>query len=369
MAFLGSIIKPLAYISLPVVLIRSLCTRSPTVRYYTRLGAYLGAMAAVATCSIFIAAGMSILGRKYDANWVVARVFDATAGRLMGIEWEVEGEEHLQTRPAVMMGNHQSMLDILGLGRMFPQRAAMVAKKELRLTPLGPWMTLSGAIWLNRGNSASAVRSLEAAGEEIKREKLSLWIFPEGTRHSSEAPDMLPLKKGGFHLAIQAGVPIIPVVFENYWRLYHRGVFEGGKLKIRILPPIPTTGLTTSDVHGLATRVRDQMLEALREISVKVPAAQAPASMTTKAAGTSVQPRSGGSPQPAVSEKQQSTLGLGDAPDVSVSPSRGSGESLSTDPALDVRSASPTQSRTSEASENGTETEEDEGMVLVGRPA
>ncbi|KAJ8698663.1 1-acylglycerol-3-phosphate O-acyltransferase, variant 2 [Pleurotus ostreatus] len=233
MAFLGSIIKPLAYMSLPVVIIRSLCTRSPAVRYYTRLGVYLGAMAAVATCSIFIAAGMSILGRKYDANWVVARVFDATAGRLMGIEWEVEGEEHLQTRPAVMMGNHQSMLDILGLGRMFPQRAAMVAKKELRLTPLGPWMTLSGAIWLNRGNSASAVRSLEAAGEEIKREKLSLWIFPEGTRHSSEAPDMLPLKKGGFHLAVQAGVPIIPVVFENYWRLYHRGVFEGGKLKIR----------------------------------------------------------------------------------------------------------------------------------------
>lgn len=132
------------------------------------------------------------------------------------------------------MFSFEEVFELMLVGvRMFPQRAAMVAKKELRLTPLGPWMTLSGAIWLNRGNSASAVRSLEAAGEEIKREKLSLWIFPEGTRHSSEAPDMLPLKKGGFHLAVQAGVPIIPVVFENYWRLYHRGVFEGGKLKIR----------------------------------------------------------------------------------------------------------------------------------------
>lgn len=57
-------------------------------------------------------------------------------------------------------------------------------------------------------------------------------MFPEGTRHSSKDPIMLPFKKGAFHLAVQAGVPIIPVICQNYWHLYHDGVLEQGTLKI-----------------------------------------------------------------------------------------------------------------------------------------
>jgi lysophosphatidate acyltransferase len=86
---------------------------------------------------------------------------------------------------------------------------------------------------VDRGNNARAVRSLEAAGESINSRKISLFMYPEGTRHSSEVPDMLPLKKGGFHLAIQAGIPIVPVVTENYWRIYRKGVFGSGTLKVR----------------------------------------------------------------------------------------------------------------------------------------
>ncbi|KAJ8487523.1 hypothetical protein ONZ45_g14306 [Pleurotus djamor] len=234
MGLFAFLVKPLAYLSVPFILGRSLVTStSPTTRYYARIVLYFSAMTVVASCSLFIAAGMSLAGQKYDVNWVVARIFHMTAGRLVDIEVEVEGEEHLQTKPAVMLGNHQSVVDILLLGRMFPKRAVMVAKQELRFTPLGPWMTMSGAVWLDRGNNARAIRSLEAAGEQMKQEKLSLWLFPEGTRHLSETPDLLPFKKGGFHLAVQSGLPIVPVVFENYWRLYHKGCFEGGKLKIR----------------------------------------------------------------------------------------------------------------------------------------
>jgi lysophosphatidate acyltransferase len=108
-----------------------------------------------------------------------------------------------------------------------------MAKKSLQYTPLGPFMTMAGAIFVNRGNNAHAVRSLAAAGELMKKLKISLAMFPEGTRTSSEVPDMLPLKKGGFHLAIEAGIPIIPVVTENYWRLYHKGVFDEGTIKTR----------------------------------------------------------------------------------------------------------------------------------------
>jgi lysophosphatidate acyltransferase len=94
-------------------------------------------------------------------------------------------------------------------------------------------MILAGNIFIDRGNSARAVRSVEAAGQRMKQEGLSLWIYPEGTRHMSESPDMLPFKKGGFHLAINAGIPIVPIVIENYWRIYHKAVFETGVIKVK----------------------------------------------------------------------------------------------------------------------------------------
>lgn len=108
-----------------------------------------------------------------------------------------------------------------------------MAKKSLQFTPLGPFMIMSGAVFIDRGNSARAVRSLEAAGELMKNRKVSLWIYPEGTRHLSEEPDLLPFKKGAFHLAIQSGIPVIPIVTENYWKIYRQGFFGTGVVKIR----------------------------------------------------------------------------------------------------------------------------------------
>ena len=146
-------------------------------------------------------------------------------------------------------------------------------------------MTVAGAVFVDRGNNARAVRSLTAAGEIMKERHSSLWLFPEGTRSMRPYPDMLPFKKGAFHTAIQAQVPIVPVVCENYWRLYRKGVFETGTLKVKggsydsthpaipaldrlsytVLPPVPTTGLTAADVGALTIRVRDMMIEALRQ--------------------------------------------------------------------------------------------------------
>jgi lysophosphatidate acyltransferase len=108
-----------------------------------------------------------------------------------------------------------------------------MAKTSLKYTPLGPFMTLAGNIFIDRGNNIRAVRSVEAATQRMKKEKLSLWMYPEGTRHTSESPNMLPFKKGGFHLAINAGIPIVPIVIENYWRIYHKGVFDTGVIKVK----------------------------------------------------------------------------------------------------------------------------------------
>lgn len=74
-------------------------------------------MTAIATMGIVVAAAMSLVGRRYDVNWVIARSFYTLAGNVLDIRVEVEGEEHLLTKPAILLSNHQSMLDILFVGR------------------------------------------------------------------------------------------------------------------------------------------------------------------------------------------------------------------------------------------------------------
>lgn len=120
MSFLALVVKPLAYISLPVLLFRSIANTSPVGRYYWRVGLFLGSLAVVSTWGIVVAVGMTLVGRRHDVNYVVARTFYALVSHVLELEVEVEGEEYLQTRPAVMVGNHQSMLDILWLARSAP---------------------------------------------------------------------------------------------------------------------------------------------------------------------------------------------------------------------------------------------------------
>ncbi|KAG6867479.1 hypothetical protein C0993_002302 [Termitomyces sp. T159_Od127] len=334
MALLVSIFKPLVYISLPVLLLQSIAATSRTGRYYARQTLYVGTMVTVAACSIVFAAGLTVVGRKFDVNYVVAKTFYLLARNVLGIRVEVEGQEHLDSaRPAVLMANHQSMLDVLVVGRLMPKQTSIMSKKSLRYSPLGPFMSMSGAIFVDRGNNARAIASLDAAGALRRRMRISLWMFPEGTRTSGEVPDMRPLKKGGFHLAVQSQLPIVPIVTENYWRLYHKGVFDSGVIKVRVLPPVPTAGLAAEDIPELVARVRTQMLENLREISVVPPSQASRAEEDQGGKGSEAGTRAG--PEPTCVDAGESSVSL-------------------------VSSISTRSS---------VGTEEDEGMILVGRPA
>ncbi|KAF8345600.1 hypothetical protein F5887DRAFT_1061724 [Amanita rubescens] len=334
MSFLLSLLRPLAYVSLPFFLLRSIAASSPLGRYYVRAAMYVSVLMSFATCSAM------------NTNFVVARAFYALCKRVMNIHVEVEGEEFLSTRPAVYMMNHQSMLDVLIVGRLMPKQTSIMSKKSLQFTPLGPFMTLSGAIFIDRSKNTQAVRSLEVAGQLMKKLGTSLWMFPEGTRRNQEIPDMLPLKKGGFHLAVQAGIPIVPVVTENYWRMYHHGVFEEGRVKVRVLPPVSTTGLKDQDASDLAVRVRDLMIEALREISVKVPTGQTRGETKVEV-------------HPSASGPQTDTPQLSEAKLPQHIPAVEEKENVESSASLTMSSST---------SEYGAETEEDEGMILVGRP-
>lgn len=130
--------------------------------------------------------------------------------------------------------------------RILPKRVSIMGKKELQYMPvLGQFMSLSGAVFVDRGNNAAAVRSLAAAGETIRTRHTSLWMFPEGTRTLRPDHDMKTFKKGAFHMAVEAGVPIVPVVCENYWNLYRKGIFEEGTMKVK--------GMLSSSAFNLAS--------------------------------------------------------------------------------------------------------------------
>lgn len=116
-SLLSGIVKPLAYASIPVFVLHTLAQSSPIARYYVRLAVYISTLGVCSAWGMICAVGMSLIGRKLDVFFVVGRSFYALASRTIGIKLIVEGEEHLQTRPAVFVGNHQSMLDILYLGR------------------------------------------------------------------------------------------------------------------------------------------------------------------------------------------------------------------------------------------------------------
>lgn len=119
MSFLLYIAKGLAYASVPAVLVRQVAVaRAPSVgRYYARVVVYVGTLLTVGCYGLVLAAGLSLVGRSTDVNYYVARMFYGLISRALDLHITVEGAEHLEERPTILMANHQSMLDVFVIGR------------------------------------------------------------------------------------------------------------------------------------------------------------------------------------------------------------------------------------------------------------
>ncbi|KAG0004585.1 1-acylglycerol-3-phosphate O-acyltransferase [Modicella reniformis] len=211
----------------------------------------------------------AILNKRHIINYVVARVFNILASHPCGVTVRVVGQENLETYPAIVVCNHQSSMDMMVLGRCFPKHCVVMAKKELLYFPfLGIFMKLSNAIFIDRKNHKKAIESTTQAVADMKKHNSGIWVFPEGTRARLDTADLLPFKKGAFHLAIQSQQPILPIVAEGYSHIYDssKRSFPGGELEIRVLEPIPTTGLTADDVNDLMEKTRNLMLKHLKEM-------------------------------------------------------------------------------------------------------
>jgi 1-acyl-sn-glycerol-3-phosphate acyltransferase len=174
-----------------------------------------------------------------------------------GVRVEAEGLENIDPRqPYVFMSNHQSVTDIGALVLTLPVSWRFVAKRELTWIPLFGWaLKLGGHPIVDRGNHAKAVASLQRAAEQVRR-GTNVVIFPEGTR--SETGAMRSFKSGGFHLALQAEVPILPVTVSGSRRITPKRSLrlESGLVKVVYGKPIETRGLRIEDREALKGMVR-----------------------------------------------------------------------------------------------------------------
>lgn len=225
-------------------------------------------------CSIGIVHALGCLifapRKRVHTNRMFALLFGWGMLRIFGIRVVVRGREHLLPGQAVVFtGNHQSGLDMATMGKFFPSNTYVIGKKEVKWIPLfGLSFWLGNNILIDRGNKKSSIAGLSEAVEAIRERKASIWIFPEGTRNTSPDVDLLPFKKGAFHMAIEAQVPIHPFVCSRLYPLVDlkSKSITPGTVEIEILPAIPTTGMKREDVDVLLEKTRGVMVEALKRV-------------------------------------------------------------------------------------------------------
>jgi putative phosphoserine phosphatase/1-acylglycerol-3-phosphate O-acyltransferase len=195
---------------------------------------------------------------------VAAAVASELSLAAAGVKVDVVGAENLwKARPAVFLFNHQSQLDVPVLGSLLRRDFTAVAKKELATDPVfAPMGWLADVAYVDRADATKARAALAPAVEAL-RNGTSLVIAPEGTR--SPTPKLLPFKKGAFHVAMQARVPIVPIVIRNAGELMApRGVLiSPGTVDVAVLDPIDTSRWTTRALDAKVRNVRQQYLDTL----------------------------------------------------------------------------------------------------------
>jgi putative phosphoserine phosphatase/1-acylglycerol-3-phosphate O-acyltransferase len=241
----------------------------PILRLTPRAGPGLCPLARTAAALVglgaaaWIGAGVGLLNRsRRVAGNLATELGSDLALALAGVELDVVGEEHLwSARPAVFIFNHQSSLDALVVGSLLRRDFTAVAKREAardpRFAPLG---ALLDVVYIDRANSTRARQALAPVVERL-RSGTSIAIAPEGTR--TPTPRVRPFKKGAFHIAMQAGVPVVPIILRNAGQLMWRGemIAHPGTLQVAVLEPITTDSwrLEDLDTHVMEVRERFQL--------------------------------------------------------------------------------------------------------------
>lgn len=201
-----------------------------------------------------------------DNSRLCARVYALPALRIMGFHVKLDAASLLgHARPAVIVANHLSNHDLFVFGQVVPERTVSLGKKSLKWIPLfGQLYWLAGNVLVDRGNAIQAKKAMLTTTDTLQHKDMSIWVFAEGTR--SLGKGLGAFKKGAFLMAINAGVPIIPVCVNNYSRDLNLNRPRAATVVMRALPPIATTGLTAADAGALMQACHAQMAACIEEL-------------------------------------------------------------------------------------------------------
>ncbi len=256
---------------------RGLPSVGQVVRSVAATGSMLGSF--LAGLPIYALTG----SRRDSINFTISTFAD-TASALIGLRLKVKGEQYLwSSRPCVFVFNHQSKADVVILAHLLRRDFASVGKQEIKTeSPLiGRIMEYAGVVFIDRSNPRAAIRSVNALVDVMHTEGKSVVMAPEGTRTVS--PTLARFKKGAFHVAMQAKVPIIPIVIHNAGDVAPKGefVYRPATVKVEVLPPVDTTQWRRHSVDEHVREVRNMYLAALGQPLEPAPQAEKPAAPTT----------------------------------------------------------------------------------------
>ncbi len=203
---------------------------------------------------------------RYWTGWLFRRL--AVVHQRLNPLWNFEVRGELPDdprRPYVVVSNHESFVDILLISHL-PWEMKWLSKVEMFKIPVVGWlMRLADDVPLRRGERDSVVAALAACRDRLDR-RVSVMVFPEGTR--SPTGEMGAFKDGAFTLAIEAGVPVLPLAVhgtrsalrKHDWRLGRSHAY------VQVLDPIDTTGMTLDDVARLRDLTRDRIVEGVERL-------------------------------------------------------------------------------------------------------
>jgi putative phosphoserine phosphatase/1-acylglycerol-3-phosphate O-acyltransferase len=239
---------------------------------------FLRSVAATVSLIPSAAAGLPIwalTGSKSEARNFATSIFADISSALIGLNLVVRDEYNLwEGRPAVFVFNHQSKVDVVIMARLLRRDIAGVGKKEIRHMPfIGKTLELAGTIFIDRENSSSAIEAMKPLVDAMRNQGKSVAIAPEGTR--SITPKLGTFKKGPFHLAIQAGVPVVPVVIHNAGDVAPKGdfVFRPATVEVDVLPPVDTSDWRSETIEDHVAEIRGMFLEVLGQAEDDAPPA------------------------------------------------------------------------------------------------
>lgn len=237
-------------------------TGKPGVFEYVRSVGVYGSLLA----SYFTGLGVwKLNGSKDEGRRFMLSLFTEVAFALIGAKLEVKNPENIwKKQPVLVIFNHQSQADGLAMMKLLRDNFAAVGKKEIgRFKLFAKAYEFAGIIPIDRENSKSAIEAMKPLVHALAVEKRNVVIAPEGTRSKTKKPGAF--KKGAFHVAMQAGVPVLPVVVHNAIDIQPKGQFayRPGKIEIEVLPPVDTKDWHRDNLDTHIAEVRNMFLTTL----------------------------------------------------------------------------------------------------------